>query len=136
MIHARNGSYAGVLTASAVAARSPILRSFAADASSPPGWDSRGDSIRFDWRQGTSRPLTRRGDTYLRGLFVQGARSALQAAMRASPPRRTRLAAWIVATYERIGYHKTLVAIANKHGRLIWVLLTRDEPLRAHAAMN
>ena len=29
-----------------------------------------------------------------------------------------------------------LVAIANKHARLLWVLLTRDEPLRAHAAMN
>ena len=27
-------------------------------------------------------------------------------------------------------------AIANKHARLIWVLLTRDEPLRAHAAVN
>jgi transposase len=80
--------------------------------------------------------ITRRGDTYLRGLLVQGARSALQAALRAAPPRRNRLAAWIVTTYERIGYHKTLVAIANKHARLLWVLLTRDEPLRAHAAVN
>ncbi len=53
-----------------------------------------------------------------------------------SPTRRTRLATWIVATYERIGYHKTLVAIANKHARWLWVLLTRDEPLRAHAAVN
>ena len=26
--------------------------------------------------------------------------------------------------------------VANKHARLIWVLLTRDEPLRAHAAVN
>jgi transposase len=80
--------------------------------------------------------ITRRGDAYLRALLVQGARSALQAALRAAPARRNRLAAWIVATYERIGYHKTLVAIANKHARLLWVLLTRDEPLRAHAAVN
>ena len=80
--------------------------------------------------------ITRRGDTYLRSLLVQGARSALQAALRAAPTRRTRLAAWIVTTYERIGYHKTLVAIANKHARLLWVLLTRDGPLRAHAVMN
>ena len=80
--------------------------------------------------------FTRRGDPYLRGLLVQGARSALQAAMRLAPLRRHRLAAWIVATYQRIGYHKTLVAIANKHARLIWVLLTRDEPLRAHAAAD
>jgi len=80
--------------------------------------------------------ITRRGDTYLRGLLVQGARSSLQSALRIAPQRRTRLVAWIVATYQRIGYHKTLVAIANKHARLIWVLLTRDEPLRAHAVTN
>jgi transposase len=69
-------------------------------------------------------------------LLVQGARSALQAALRAASTRRTRLAAWIVATYARIGYHKTLVAIANKHARLIWALLVKDEPLRAHGAAN
>jgi transposase len=57
--------------------------------------------------------ITRRGDTYLRGLLVQGARSALQAALRADPRRRNRLAAWIASTYQRIGYHKTLVAIAT-----------------------
>jgi len=66
-------------------------------------------------------------------LFVQGARSALQAAMRMAPERRSRLAAWMVAIHLRIGYHKTLIAIANKHARLIWMLLTRDEPLQAHA---
>ena len=42
----------------------------------------------------------------------------------------------MVETHQRIGYHKTLIAIANKHARLIWVLLTRDEPLHAHAAVN
>lgn len=63
---------------------------------------------------------------------MQGARPALQAALRAAPPRRTRLVAWIVATYERIGYHKKLVTFANKHARLIWVLLNRDVLLRAH----
>ena len=68
--------------------------------------------------------------------MVQGARSALQATLRAAPPRRTRLVAWIVATYERVGYHKTLVAIADKHARLIWVLWNRDVPLHAHAAVN
>jgi transposase len=80
--------------------------------------------------------ITRRGDAYLRTLLIQGARSALQAALRVTPQRRNRIAAWIAATYARIGYHKTLVAIANKHARLIWVLLTRDEPLHAHAAAN
>ncbi len=80
--------------------------------------------------------ITRRGDAYLRTLLVQGARSALQAALRVAAARRTRLAAWIATTYARIGYHKTLVAIANKHARLVWLLLTRDEPLRAHLAVE
>ena len=125
----------GVLTASAVAAtvadpqQFRCGRQFAAWLGLTPRQYSTGGRPRLG-------RITRRGDTYLRGLLVQGARSALQAALRAAPPRRTRLAAWIVATYERIGYHKTLVAIANKHARLLWVLLTRDEPLRAHAAMN
>jgi transposase len=125
----------GVLTASAVAAtvidpeQFRCGRQFAAWIGLTPRQYSTGGKPRLG-------RITRRGDTYLRGLLVQGARSALQAALRAEPARRSRLAAWIVATYERIGYHKTLVAIANKHARLLWVLLTRDEPLRAHAAVN
>ena len=125
----------GVLTASAVTAmvidpqQFRCGRQFAAWIGLTPRQYSTGGKPRLG-------RITRRGDTYLRGLLVQGARSALQAALRVAPTRRTRIAAWIVATYERIGYHKTLVAIANKHARLIWVLLTRNEPLHAHAAAN
>lgn len=125
----------GVLTASAVAAtvvdarQFRCGRQFAAWLGLTPRQYSTGGKTRLG-------RITRRGDAYLRGLLVQGARSAVQAALRAKPERRHRLAAWIVATYERIGYHKTLVAIANKHARLIWVLLTRDEPLQAHGIAN
>ena len=125
----------GTLTASAVAAtvvdagQFRCGRQFAAWLGLTPRQYSTGGKTRLG-------RITRRGDTYLRGLLVQGARSALQAALRAAPARRTRLATWIVATYERIGYHKTLVAIANKHARLIWVLLIRDEPLHAQNAVN
>jgi transposase len=124
----------GVLTASAVAAtvvdahQFRCGRQFAAWIGLTPRQYSTGGRPRLG-------RITRRGDTYLRGLLVQGARSALQAAMRVAPERRNRLAAWIAATYQRIGYHKTLVAIANKHARLLWVLLTRDEPLRAQGAI-
>jgi transposase len=123
----------GVLTASAVSAtladpnQFRCGRQFAAWLGITPRQYSTGGRSRLG-------RVTRRGDRYLRSLLVQGARSALQAALRVQPQRRSRLAAWIVATYERIGYHKTLLAIANKHARLLWVLLVRDEPLRAHAA--
>ena len=71
--------------------------------------------------------ITKRGDAYLRTLLILGAKSALQAALRKSPAGRHRLQQWIVAVFSRIGYHKTLVAIANKHARIIWVLLVKGE---------
>lgn len=123
----------GVLTASAVtatvadAAQFRCGRQFAAWIGLTPRQHSTGGRARLG-------RITRRGDSYLRALLVQGARSALQAALRTKAERRNRLAAWIAATYARIGYHKILIAIANKHARLLWVLLTRDEPLRAQAA--
>ena len=33
----------------------------------------------------------------------------------------------------RVGYHKTLVAIANKHARIIWALLARGETFQREA---
>jgi transposase len=71
--------------------------------------------------------ITKRGDSYLRGLLTQGARSALQAALDKPPETLTRLQRWIVQLYLRVGYHKTLVAIANKHARMIWAILAKGE---------
>lgn len=71
--------------------------------------------------------ITRRGDAYLRTLLILGAKSALQAALRKPPELRHRLQRWIVDVFGRIGYHKTLVAIANKHARIIWALLVKGE---------
>ena len=53
--------------------------------------------------------------------------SILQAALRKPPELRHRLQRWIVDVLGRIGYHKTLVAIANKHARIIWALLVKGE---------
>src|ERR1700694_5124533 len=69
--------------------------------------------------------ITKRGDAYLRTLLILGAKSTLQSALRKPPERRHRLQQWIVAVFSRIGYHKTLVAIANKHARIIWALLVK-----------
>jgi transposase len=69
--------------------------------------------------------ITKRGDTYLRGLLTQGARSTLNAALARAPDKRSRLEHWIVALRHRVGYHKSLVAIANKHARICWALLAR-----------
>lgn len=78
-------------------------------------------------------PITKRGDSYLRGLLTQGARSAVQSALRRKPENRSRLEQWIVALHGRVGYHKTLVAIANKHLRILWAVLARKEDFDANA---
>ena len=74
--------------------------------------------------------ITHRGDAYLRTLLIQGARSKLQSALRRPPTKHDRLSAWIVQLARRVGYHKALVAIANKHARIIWALLARGEPFQ------
>jgi transposase len=77
--------------------------------------------------------ITKRGDTYLRGLLTQGARSAIQSALKRKPEKRSRLEQWIVDLHQRVGYHKTLVAIANKYMRILWAILTRGEDFDSKA---
>lgn len=71
--------------------------------------------------------ITRRGDAYLRTLFVQGARSVLQTAAR----RDDRMSRWIVALQARCGYHKALVAVAAKNARIVWALLSKNQAFKA-----
>ena len=71
--------------------------------------------------------VTKRGDTYLRGLLTQGARSTLRAAQARAPEKRSRLEQWIIALAQRVGYHKALSAVANKHARIIWAILAKGE---------
>ena len=71
--------------------------------------------------------ISRRGDAYLRSLLVQGARSTLQAALKKPPEQLSRVQHWIIRLYGRVGYHKVLIAIANKHARQLWALLAKGE---------
>lgn len=77
--------------------------------------------------------ISRRGDAYLRSLLVQGARSTLQAALKKAPVQLNRTQQWIIRLYGRVGYHKTLVAIANKHARQLWALLAKGETYDVNA---
>jgi transposase len=70
--------------------------------------------------------ITCKGDPYLRALLVMGARSVLQTASR----RSDHLAKWALAIRERRGYHRACVAIAAKHARIIWALLSRRQTLQ------
>ncbi len=66
--------------------------------------------------------ITKHGNTYLRGLLVQGAKSAVQHA----PRRDDSLSRWIVQLKDRVGWQKTVVALANKNARILWAVMTKD----------
>ena len=68
-----------------------------------------------------------RGDTYLRTLLIQGARSSLQRAKVVTLERATPEQIWIKSLSARMCFGKLLVAIANKHARQLWAILARGE---------
>lgn len=65
--------------------------------------------------------ITKRGDTYLRTLLVQAAKSALMSAHKRSDP----VSLWVIKLKERAGWQKALVALAHKHARMVWAMLAR-----------
>ncbi|RDJ97169.1 IS110 family transposase [Cupriavidus lacunae] len=67
--------------------------------------------------------ITKQGNEYLRMLLFLGARAALNTAHR----RNDRLSRWILQLRARIGYNKTLIAVANKHARILWAILAKGE---------
>lgn len=69
--------------------------------------------------------ISKQGDTYLRGLLVQGARSVLHTAA----AHQDKLSRWVISVQQRRGYYRTLVAIANKNARIAWALLAKNQTL-------
>ena len=80
--------------------------------------------------------ITRRGDSYLRGLLIHAAGAVLNAAIRkhtAQPDQLSRLQQWMIGVYQRAGYAKAKVAIANKHARQVWAILSKGEAYNSEA---
>jgi transposase len=65
--------------------------------------------------------ITKRGDTYLRTLLIQGAKSAVMTAHQ----RDDRISRWAAALRERLGWQKAVVALANKNARIVWAVMAR-----------
>lgn len=72
--------------------------------------------------------ITKRGDDYLRTLLIQGARSVVANAARHGDA----VSRWILQLQQRIGWQRTLIAVANKNARIIWAVLVRGRPFDAH----
>ncbi len=72
--------------------------------------------------------ITKRGDTYLRTLLIQGAKSAVMTAH----CRQDKISQWAAALRERSGWQKAVVALANKNARILWAVMTRAEAFDAN----
>jgi transposase len=78
---------------------------------------------------GTRRRLgsiSKRGDSYLRTLFIHGARSVILHAKRAKNPDR--LQTWVLALLKRTKHNVAAVALANRLVRIVWSVDKNDRP--------
>jgi transposase len=71
--------------------------------------------------------ISKRGDGYLRGLLIQGARNVIyhiRRRLRAGQPGGN---AWVERLLQRSHPNAVAVALANKMARIAWVLLVRNQ---------
>jgi transposase len=73
--------------------------------------------------------ISKRGDRDLRKLFIHGARATL----RWVGLQTDRRSQWIRGLLKRRGWNRTAVAVANKHARIVWALLSRGGAYRETA---
>jgi transposase len=77
-----------------------------------------------------------RGDSYLRTLLIQGARSSLQRAKAVATEKASPEQLWIRLLDARLPFGKVLVAIANKHARQLWAMLAHEVDYDPHACVH
>jgi transposase len=70
--------------------------------------------------------ISKRGNSYLRRLFVQGARAVMQHRTKQSPG----LSAWLAQLTSRTHRNVAAVALANKLARIAWAVLAKNEHYR------
>jgi transposase len=67
--------------------------------------------------------ISKRGDGYIRRLLVHGARSVINVVAK----HTDRQSMWVKTVKERRGTNRTVVALANKNARVLWVLMTKEK---------
>jgi len=70
--------------------------------------------------------ISKRGNAYLRTLFIHGARAVL----RTAATKQDRFSRWANALHARRGHNRACVAVANKLARIAWVILAKGESYR------
>jgi transposase len=65
--------------------------------------------------------MSKHGNSYLRMLLIQGAKSAVHTAHK----RDDSVSKWLHQLNVRVGWQRAAVALANKNARIIWAIMTR-----------
>ena len=80
-----------------------------------------GSSPTLHWGKDQAAGISKRGNEYLRRMFLHGARSVVAQIER----NRTALGMWLTELSARTHRNVTVVALANKMARTAWALLSR-----------
>ena len=124
----------GVLTATALVAavgdvqRFPSARHFASYLGLTPREHSSGQRRHLG-------AISKQGDTYLRMLFIHGARSVLHHAKSKTAPATDRLRTWALQVERLRGHNKAAVAVANKLARIAWAVWRNGNDFAAAPAV-
>jgi transposase len=76
--------------------------------------------------------ISKHGNSYLRRLFIQGARAVLQQRTKQAPG----ISAWLAQLAIRAHPNVVAVALANKLARIAWAVLAKEEPYRPQALIS
>lgn len=114
-----------LLTVAGVASNFKNGREFAAFLGLVPRQNSTGGKTRL-------LSISKRGDYYIRTLFIHGARSAITRILAGQTPKY-RPNPWVIELIARRGRNKACVAMANKTARIAWSMLVQGTEYR-HAA--
>ncbi|MDI5878025.1 MULTISPECIES: IS110 family transposase [Shewanella] len=66
--------------------------------------------------------ISKRGDTYLRRMFIHGARAVMRHLKEGKP-----FFGWVTSLLKRMHKNKVIVALANKLVRISWAVLAKEE---------
>ena len=78
--------------------------------------------------------ISKRGNHYLRYLLVHGARAVVRQIQRQN--KTDALSCWVSQLIEQRGYHKAVVALANKLARIGWAVIRHQVDYHYHTNMR
>jgi transposase len=75
--------------------------------------------------------ISKRGDGYVRGLLIHGARAVMRHIQRRIKIGQASGNAWVEQCLQRMHVNKVIVALANKMARMAWAVLAHQQDYRA-----